>query len=1255
MKSTKKVLYVLSSALLALGVGATLSSCGDNNSLSSVTNSSVAPVVEKYLKIVSTPTKTSYTIGEYLDYFGLVVKKYVSTDGVEDGGTTMSLENLSFSLAEGKVFSEEDISDNIQITISDPSDDKVRSVSFPIAVHDRQKYAVYFENYDGTLLSTQSAKENQTGISYAGEESLLVHPKDDTYLYHFIGWYVKGDAKKTLIDLSAYVVTGEVTFVAAYKAYEASSSDGTFRYAYMEEENGYAVIGYTDEMQKTVDAADDGSIDLVIPQTFLDAPVIAIANAAFKYCSAIKTLTLPEGLRMIGEEAFVNCTGLTAIELPASLTTLSRRSFSSCTNVTSVVFKTYEDGEKKGTADLRTIPSEAFNGLTKVTTLTLAEGIETLEFNAFTGFAISSLVIPDSVTTLGHSFSSDGKISDIVVSTMKNLQSITLGASLTADVVAQSGLNKIETLTEYKVSEKSTELIAVDGVLYSKDMTRLLGYPASKADYNDEGIQTEESKTFTIPDTVITIEPYAFGSDSSHKFLNSIVFGANVKTVELQGFYQRQDCLFTFNDKLETIGNYAFYSVTEGTAATGELVPGSTTLAAYAFVMPDSVTTIGDYAFGNNRQLVSFTFGSNMANFGANLFYSCLKLTDITVKEGANLSVSEDNAFIYNKDQTKVLWYNSSKAVTSYVMPSTVTEVAPYLLQGNTKITELTLSPNLQVIGDYAFKGMSKVTSVLTLGDSLREVGASAFSGMSSVAGINIPDSLEKIGDNAFSSLSKAVIQNPDGAITIGADCVVGEKAFYGLAIQKVTYLASALSVSEFASCTKLTEVTLSDAITLLPESVFSGCTALASINIPTHLQKIDKYAFKGTKSLVSDFVLPEGVTTLADNALANTSFASIQVPTSVTEFGSNVFNNALATSITLQNNFADGVLPNSTFYGCKNMTTFSLPQSVTAIGESAFYNCSTLTEVTLSNDIASLGKSAFAGCTKMTSFSAPGVKAIGTSVFSGDTVLSSVTLSDDMEALTSMAFYNCAALESFSLPSALKTIGIGAFQGSGLTSFVMPEGSSLEINANGVPASSVFQNCKKLTSVTLNSTVTVISNSMFNGCSALTSVTGYGTLVEISNSAFNGASLLESAPVMTAVKTIGSSAFKGCAALKEVALPETADFTEIAASTFSGCTSLTSIVLPSQVETVGSTAFEKDTSLAEVTILNPEIEFNSTRYRSGVFANSGVTKVNFAGTKEQAEALFTYNKTGLTKNKVITINYGYDTESAGTEQWTIA
>jgi hypothetical protein len=90
-------------------------------------------------------------------------------------------------------------------------------------------------------------------------------------------------------------------------------------------------------------------------------------------------------------------------------------------------------------------------------------------------------------------------------------------------------------------------------------------------------------------------------------------------------------------------------------------------------------------------------------------------------------------------------------------------------------------------------------------------------------------------------------------------------------------------------------------------------------------------------------------------------------------------------------------------------------------------------------------------------------------------------------------------------------------------------------------------------------------------------------------------------------------------------------------------------------VETVGSTAFEKDTSLAEVTILNPEIEFNSTRYRSGVFANSGVTTVNFAGTKEQAEALFTYNKTGLTKNKVITINYGYDTESAGTEQWTIA
>lgn len=1256
MKSTKKVLYVLSSALLALGAGAALAACNpvEQGNSSSEASSLVAPVVEKYLKVVSAPTKTSYTIGEYLDYAGLVVKKYVSTDGIDDAGTTMSQENLSFSLAEGKVFSEADISDHVEIVISDPSDAEVKPTKIQISVRDKTKYAIYFENYDGTVLSTQSAKENQTGIAYAGDEALLVRPGDDTYLYHFLGWYVKGDPDKNIVDLSTYVVTGEVTFVAAYKAYEASSSDGTFNYAYIEEYNGYAVTGYTKEKAAEVNDADQGSIDMIIPQTFNGAPVIAIADKAFQYYNAIKTVSFPEGLLSIGKEAFVSCKGLTEIDLPASITTLNKHSFSSCTAVTSIVFNTYEDGEKKGTTDLREIPEAAFNQLSGVTSLTLAEGIETIGPAAFNGLKITSVFIPNSVKVLGSTYATDGKLSDIVFLSCSNLQTITLGAGITADAFVTSGLNKIESLTEYKVADGNTDIVAVDGVLYSKDMTRLLAYPVSKAEYDDDGNQLESSKTFTIPDTVTAVEAYAFYADASHKFLSSIVFGANVKTVGLCAFYQRKDCLFTFNDKLEEIGDYAFYSVNEGTEATGDLVPG-TKYAAYRFIMPDSVTTIGNYAFGNNSQMVSFTFGTGMTNFGVEMFYSCSKLTDITVKEGANLSVSEDNAFVYNKDQTKVLWYNSSKVITSYEMPSTVKEVAPYLLQSNTKITSLTLSPNLEVIGDYAFKGMSKVTSELTLGDSLREVGENAFSGMSSVTGINIPDSLKKIGTNAFSGLSKAVISNKDGAITIAADCVVGEKAFYSTLVKKVTYNAAALDKSVFASCKSLAEVVLNDAITVLPESVFSGDVALTTINIPTSLQEIDKDAFKGTTALVSDLVLPSGVTTLAEGALESTSFATIQVPASVTSFADSVFSGALATSITLQNSFADGALPEYTFYNCKNMTECVLPEGITSIGEKAFSGCAALTEVTLPAAVTELGNNAFEKCTAMTSFSAPGAVTLGSNLFSGDTALASVTISNDAEELSSLMFYNCSALESFTLPTGLKTIGGGAFQGSSITSFVMPEGVTIGQYANGSYVTSIFESCKKLVSVTLNSSVTVIPGTTFKNDIALTTLTGYGTLTEIGNSAFYGASALEAAPTMTSVTKIGTYAFYNCAALKGVTLPEAEGFTTLDNYTFYGCTSLASIVLPANVAKLGNNVFQNDTNLTEITIMNPDITFTATRAYAGAFTSSGLTTVNFVGTKEQAEALFTNAKTGLKKNKTITINYGYDTEAAGTETWTIA
>ena len=1245
MNARKKTLIAIAAMAMAFGT-LTLAACGGQSEDSEASSSEEAV---KELEVVTLPTKTVYTIGEYVDYDGLVVKKYTTVGGVKDEGTTMSNSALDFSLAEGSVLTESQISEALEVTVTDPSDETVASASFTLVVNDRQKYAVTFKNYDGTVLDTQSIKENTTGVTFAGDEAALVKASDDTYSYRFAGWVVEGDDTNTLVDLTTYVVTADVTFIAYYNSYESSSSDGTFTYAYVESLNGYAVTGWTDDYA-AIAAASDPLPDMVIPESFNNASVVAIADSAFEDVDDFQTLTLPDTIVYIGEDAFYSCGGLTAITIPASVEEMGEGAFYACISATSIVFETNDEGKTA----LKVLPKDCFKKASAATTITLAEGIEELGEDCITDALISTLVIPDSVTTLYADYASDGKMSSTCLLNLDGLQTITIGAGITAEAYAASCLNyRLDALTAYAVSENSTNLTAVDGVLYSADMTQLVAYPMSKAEFDDTGAQTEASKSFTVPDTVTEVMRYAFVGNSTLTYLSTITLGANVAKLDFGAFYQRKNCIFVLNEGLVEIDDYCFYSANQGTAEHGTYTSGSTTYTGYEFVMPSTVTTIGDKAFGNNSQLLSFTFGASMANFGSNMFISCSRLTEINVTAGSNLSVSDDGAFVYNADQTKVLWYNNTVTITSWAMPDTVKEVAPFLLQKNTDITDLTLSTALEVVGESAFQSMTKVTSALVLPETLTTVGANAFKSMSKVASINIPSSLTSIGEAAFSGLTVATVTNAD-SVVIQAGCEVGENAFQNLKVTKVDYQASALPASAFYKCTALTEITLSDEITALPDDAFSGCTSLTTMNIPAALETIGGEVWSKDEALTSELVLPDTVTTIAKNAFSYASFSKVTVPASVTSFDENVFSNYLGAEVVLNNALPEIRLPDYTFSGATNLTAFTLPEGTVALGDNAFKGCSSLTSVELPSTITEIGGYCFQNCTSLVSFAGPSVKVMGSFAFSGCSALTSAAFSDDLEMIEASAFYQCSALQEFALPANLKYISSAAFAGSGLTSFAMPDGVAFQ-SSNGNAVTGVFQNCDALASVSLNSTVTAIPLNMFNGCSSLTSLSLAAQITEVGTSAFKGASALAELPDLSAVTEIGSSAFSGCTGLTSVTMPENESYTEVAMSLFDGCTGLTSITLPANVATLGKTAFRNATALTEITILNPDIEFAATSSYSGSFKGSGLTTVNFAGTEEQATALFTYAKTGLTKNSVITVNVNYGTDAQAAVQITIA
>ena len=225
-------------------------------------------------------------------------------------------------------------------------------------------------------------------------------------------------------------------------------------------------------------------------------------------------------------------------------------------------------------------------------------------------------------------------------------------------------------------------------------------------------------------------------------------------------------------------------------------------------------------------------------------------------------------------------------------------------------------------------------------------------------------------------------------------------------------------------------------------------------------------------------------VTGIAANAFVHTDITSVTVPDSVTGIG-------------------DGA-----FFGCSSLEAVTLPNSVASIGGDAFYNCTALKSITIPDSVTSIGDRAFRFCTSLKSVTlGSGVSVINLQVFSGCSSLEGVTIPDSVVEIKSDAFSGCTALSRVTFGKNVATVGEGA-----------------------------FENCVKLTSVTLSNKMTVLGKEAFAGCTSLKSVNLGSGLSSIGYGAFNGCTALESVTVPKTVIEIGAYAFQGCSKLSKIA-----------------------------------------------------------------------------------------------------------------------
>ena len=781
-----------------------------------------------------------------------------------------------------------------------------------------------------------------------------------------------------------------------------------------------------------------------------------IGMGCFMKCISLKSITLPSTITLIDSNAFYQCFKLQSINIPKNTNSISSSAFVSCTSLKSFIVNsenTYFSNDENGVLfDSSKTKLLRFPNKNGVKSYTVPSSVTTICKNAFQGLTELEYVnLPTQLTTIEvDAFDS-----------CEGLKEITIPSSVTS--LESEVFNNCKSMQKYIVDNShSTLTVDENGILYNKDKSELLYYPAGK--YITE---------FTIPESVITIKDYAF---SSSQHLKKVIIPSNVQTLNKYAF--------AYSLNLE----YVIFS--------------------------NGAKKIDSSAFRECHNLKEITLPGSLESLQSNSFYLCSSLSSFKIDGESNYISIDEYGVLFNKDKTKLMNYPIGNKRISYTIPASVTSFQDYCFYNSSNLQQIFVEEGSQTY-KHDTDGVVYSHDMLTLvqypighprthyeiAKGVSIIGIDAFSYSANLLSITIPESVSNLKEYSFfknNYLQSVVFLRTDGDITFSSNAFGSD--FKGN-FYSSTDITFPLSNGETKATQKIDGYCGANSFYVIDEETNSmtiiSYDDIDPSQITTDLNTITDITINGLTpsnmdDLIQRFPLIDKITvntkTIGKGFFRNRNHTSIVIGSGVVSIEERAFENCVRLeSIQFDTNSQLKSIGDNAFKGCSKLSSIIFPSSLETINfrktiessnpmkilfetdgkyeedENIIYsnerkvieyhsNKKEISQLTIVNSVEEIADNVFASSDIKSIQFSKSLKRIGRNAFYHNSHIETLVFPPTLEIIESHAFAFCMNLTNVVITSPNIVIRRGAFIGLTKTVNFHFMGDSIVVDDNSLP-----------------------------------------------------------------------------------------------------------------------------------------------------------------------------------------------------------